>query len=424
MLAVKKLIEINKVEAVIGIWPSSVGLAAMPITNAAGLITMNTCGAPEMLTENKRGLAWMFQASNAVFGRAFAEVARQRGFKRPAVMAFNNSTFVGQANYFRDAWKQGGGDVSAFVIYEPNQTTYRTELNKVLATKPDVISLSAYRPDATIILKEWFQTGQDCKFIMPGWTANEDLVKALGKEATEGIISISNVAAHEHAAYKQFAAEFRKRTKREPDIFASQSYDMVITLALAIEAAGGTADVAAINGRIRDVTGKSGAEKVSGFAQGQALLRAGKPVDYDGASSRLSSARTVKPCRLRRLRHPRRQAGAQGSHCRQGLSQASRGYKMDAITVINAAINGVVIGMLLALPALAITLVFGIARFPNAASGDYMTLGAYTAVFTQAAAGGSILAGGLAAIAATTAVSLFFYAWCSGRSSRARTCRA
>jgi len=287
VLAVKKLIEINKVEAVVGIWPSSVGLAAMPITNAAGLITMNTCGAPEMLTENKQGLAWMFQASNAVFGRAFAEVARQRGFKRPAVMAFNNSTFVGQANYFRDAWQEKGGQVSAFTIYEPNQTTYRTELTKVLASKPDVISLSAYRPDATIILKEWFQTGQDCKFIMPGWTANEDLVKALGKEATEGIISISNVAAHEHQAYKHFAAEFRKRTKREPDIFASQSYDMVITLALAIEAAGATADVAAINGKIRAVTAQGGGEKVSGFAQGQALLRAGKPVDYDGASSRL-----------------------------------------------------------------------------------------------------------------------------------------
>ena len=84
---------------------------------------------------------------------------------------------------------------------------------------------------------------------------------------------------------------------------------------------------------------------------------------------------------------------------------------MDAITVINAAINGVVIGMLLALPALAITLVFGIARFPNAASGDYMTLGAYVAVFTQALAGGSMLAAGLAAVAATTAVGLFFYAW-------------
>ena len=95
VLAVKKLIEINKVEAVIGIWPSSVGLAAMPITNAAGLITMNTCGAPEMLTENKRGLAWMFQASNAVFGRAFAEVAPAR-LQAAGGDGVQQPTFVGR----------------------------------------------------------------------------------------------------------------------------------------------------------------------------------------------------------------------------------------------------------------------------------------------------------------------------------------
>lgn len=84
---------------------------------------------------------------------------------------------------------------------------------------------------------------------------------------------------------------------------------------------------------------------------------------------------------------------------------------MDVITVVNAAINGIVIGMLLALPALAITLVFGIARFPNAASGDYMTLGAYTAVATQTLFAGSLLLSGLAAIVVTLLVSLFFYAW-------------
>ncbi|KAB0266771.1 ABC transporter substrate-binding protein [Microvirga brassicacearum] len=286
VLAVKKLIEINKVEAVVGIWPSSVGLATMPITNEANLITMNTCGAPEMLTENKKGLAWMFQASNAIFGSAFAEVARQRGFKRPAVMAFNNSTFVGQANHFKESWEAKGGKVSAFVIYEPNQSSYRTELSRVLATKPDVISLSAYRPDATIILKEWCQSGQDCKFIMPGWTANEDLVKALGKEATEGIISISNVAASQSPAYKRFAAAFKKVANREPDIFAAQSYDMVITLALAIEATGASADVLAINGKIPSITSGNG-QAVTSFTEGRDALRNGKPVNYNGASSRL-----------------------------------------------------------------------------------------------------------------------------------------
>ena len=287
VLAVKKLIEINRVEAVVGVWPSAVGLAVMPITNNAGVIMMNTCGAPEMQTENKRGLAWMYQASNAVFGKAFAEVARQRGFQRPAVMAFNNSTFVGLANYFRETWEGGGGKVSQLVIYEPNQTTYRTELARVLATKPDVIALGSYRPDATILLREWFQTGQDCKFIMPGWTANEDLVKALGKEATEGIISISNVAAHDHDAYKSFSERFRAKMKRDPDVFAAQSYDMVITLALAIEAAGANANAMQINERIKPVTG-AGGQKVSSFAQGRDALKGGGDVDYEGASSSLN----------------------------------------------------------------------------------------------------------------------------------------
>lgn len=84
---------------------------------------------------------------------------------------------------------------------------------------------------------------------------------------------------------------------------------------------------------------------------------------------------------------------------------------MDWISIANAMINGVVIGMLLALPALAITLVFGIARFPNAATGDYMTLGAYTTMASQLVLGGSIVAAVLAAMTATAAVSLLMYFW-------------
>ncbi|PLC50549.1 amino acid ABC transporter substrate-binding protein [Pollutimonas subterranea] len=286
VLAVKKLIEINKVQAVVGIWPSSVGLAVMPITNNAGLIMMNTCGAPEMLVENKQGLAWMFQASNAVFGRAFAQIARQRGFKRPAVMAFNNSTFVGLADYFKKTWEADGGQVTDVVIYEPNQTSYRTELNRVLAKKPDIIALGSYRPDATILLKEWYQTGQDCKFIMPGWTANEGLVEAIGKEASEGIISVSNVAAQDSPTFKSYAARFRAKMKRDPDVFAAQSYDMVIAIALALEAAGAKADSIKINEHIRSVTDQEGTA-VSSFPEGRDLIRAGKPVNYDGASSKL-----------------------------------------------------------------------------------------------------------------------------------------
>lgn len=84
---------------------------------------------------------------------------------------------------------------------------------------------------------------------------------------------------------------------------------------------------------------------------------------------------------------------------------------MEWIAILNAAINGVVLGTLLALPVLAITMVFGIARFPNAATGDYMTLGAYTAIAMQTFVSSSLVLGVLAACAVTALVSVGFYLW-------------
>jgi branched-chain amino acid transport system permease protein len=72
-------------------------------------------------------------------------------------------------------------------------------------------------------------------------------------------------------------------------------------------------------------------------------------------------------------------------------------------------VNGIVQGLIIGLAALSITLVFGIARFPNAATGDFMTFGAFSALAAHQATG-SILFGGLGAIVATGLISLLTYA--------------
>ncbi|RUY00405.1 branched-chain amino acid ABC transporter permease [Mesorhizobium sp. M2A.F.Ca.ET.040.01.1.1] len=59
-------------------------------------------------------------------------------------------------------------------------------------------------------------------------------------------------------------------------------------------------------------------------------------------------------------------------------------------------IGGLMSGLVVGLAALAITLVFGIARFPNAATGDAMTVGAFVAL-TASAVTGSVIVGGLIA---------------------------
>ena len=84
---------------------------------------------------------------------------------------------------------------------------------------------------------------------------------------------------------------------------------------------------------------------------------------------------------------------------------------MTLVDFCNLLINGTIEGLLIALPALALTLVMGVARFPNAATGDYMTVAAYAGIGVQALGGTSIVFAGLGAIAAGTAISILFYLW-------------
>jgi branched-chain amino acid transport system substrate-binding protein len=209
---VKKLIEVNKVQALLGIWSSGESLATLPLANDAGLLFMNTSGAPALSVPpvNAKGLSYRFQANNDRFGRAFAEIAEKEGFKRPATMAFNNASGIGNTEGFRKAWEKKGGKVVEAVVYEPNQSSYRSELQKVLAAKPDVIVTGSYIADTTIILREWFQTGDAQKWIIPGWAANSDLIKAIGPEVAEGIISVESVSNEGSDAFKAYDAAYQK----------------------------------------------------------------------------------------------------------------------------------------------------------------------------------------------------------------------
>jgi branched-chain amino acid transport system permease protein len=84
---------------------------------------------------------------------------------------------------------------------------------------------------------------------------------------------------------------------------------------------------------------------------------------------------------------------------------------MTLVDFCNLLINGTIEGLLIALPALALTLVMGVARFPNAATGDYMTVAAYAGIGVQALGGASIILAGLGAIAAGSAIAVVFYLW-------------
>ena len=298
VLAAKKLIEINKVQAILGTWASGVSLAVMPLTDAAGIVEMNVSGAPAISTLDTKDLVWRFQATNDRFGAAFAEICTKRGFKRPATMAFNNASGLGNIEGFTKAWTKRGGEVVAHVTYEPSRPSYRSELQKILAAKPDVIVMGSYLPDTTIILREWYQAGADNKWVIPGWAANPELVKALGPVVCEGLISVESISNEKSTAYAKFDAAYTKATGKSAatNTYAAMAYDMVIALALAAEAAGPGATITQINARLRDVSNAPGT-LVYGFAEGKALLakRPRSTTKARRASWTLTSSATPPP---------------------------------------------------------------------------------------------------------------------------------
>ena len=290
VLAVRKLIDANKVEAILGTWSSSVSLAVQPITNAAGCLLFHVSSAPALSSpaQNPKHLGFRFQAGSPQIGAAYAEIAAKQGAKNPAVMAFNNDVQIASTSIFRTAWEKTGNKLAGSVVYEPNRTSYSAELQRVLAGKPDLIVVSGYVPDTTIILREAFEAGNTAPIIIPGWAWGPAVQKALGPEVLDGLIVFDSVPDSEGAAFKAYDAGYRAATGSPgaANVYASMCYDMAVVLALAMQKAGPGADNAGIAAAIAEIAGPPG-QKVTSFAEGKAALKAGQKINYEGASGPL-----------------------------------------------------------------------------------------------------------------------------------------
>lgn len=291
VLGAKKLLSVSNVRAILGIWSSGESLAVMPLTNEANVLLMHTSGAPALsgAPVNDKKLGFRFQATNNRFGRAFAQIAKKEGYSKPATMAFNNASGLGNTEGFAAAWKATQGkDVVASVVYEPNRPSYRSELQSVLRAKPDVIVTGSYLADTTIILREWYQSGEATKWIIPGWAANADLIKALGPEVTEGIISVETVSNEAAPSFKHYADGAQKAgINVQGNAYAAMAYDEAIILGLAVQALGPTASGPDLAKKVHEI-GTAGGTQVFTFAEGKKALEGGKRISYIGASSALN----------------------------------------------------------------------------------------------------------------------------------------
>ena len=140
--AAQKLVNINKVHAIIGDPWSGVTSAvarAVAIPNRVLMFTGGTSPALTKLNTESPAFIWQPVASDDIQGRVLAALMAD-AFGKTAkvnVAARNDAYGTNLSAVFKDAWTAGGGTIPKFIIYNHQQPTLDSEAQEVIQGNPD-----------------------------------------------------------------------------------------------------------------------------------------------------------------------------------------------------------------------------------------------------------------------------------------------
>jgi branched-chain amino acid transport system substrate-binding protein len=220
-------------------------------------------------------------------------VAKDLGSAKGTVISVsgrNDSYGEGLTRTFTDAWTGMGGEVTdnSTVLYDPNQATYDSEAQKIVAGNPDgfvVVDFSDTFPKVGPALE---RTGKwdPAKAFSTDGNASADLPKDVDPSIINGMRGTApgspQSGASADAFNKLWDSSAPKSVHRQT--FDTQNYDAVTLCYLAAVAAGST-DGKDMADKLRDVTAPPG-KKYTWQQLPEAIkaLQNGDDIDYEGAS--------------------------------------------------------------------------------------------------------------------------------------------
>ncbi len=280
--AARKLYDVNKVVGIVG--PSSASIrSVIPLSKEAGAVEISPTAGTTKLDVIGGGID-----GEHIYRTVSSDVVMTAGMVYYAMKTFNPkkaATFTADTEGSRsiyggvvDACKVKGLPLVAEIEFPLNQASYRAELKKLFADKPDVIFWEANPETDATIFKQWYEMGLGGQWIGSDF-ANRTSAKA-SLPASEGAIGV-NPGVLEDERTKAWGQRLNKISGKEGVTpFSANTYDATIIFALAIES-GKSADRKSIVENVRKVAQPPG-EKVYNYADGIKLLRAGKKINYEG----------------------------------------------------------------------------------------------------------------------------------------------
>lgn len=292
--AAKKLVEINKVVAIIGSLASGVTIpVAESVTIPNEVVQITPASTSPLITflPADKGKDFLFRTcpSDALQGVIAGKLARDLGYKTASVIYVNNPYGQGLAEQFKKSFEKRGGKVLSMVPHDEKPAeSYTAELKKVMDKKPSIVCAFSYPDHAKVYIKEAIEFFKFKNFLYCDGTKSYDIIKAVGAKNVEG--QYGTVAASlKGDAYDIFVGDYTKEFGKLPPLpYITNGYDGVAVIGLAAyacKAKGLPLTSKNIRDQLRFVSNPPGEViKPGEFKKAFQLLDKGKDINYEGAS--------------------------------------------------------------------------------------------------------------------------------------------
>jgi ABC-type branched-subunit amino acid transport system substrate-binding protein len=222
--------------------------------------------------------------SDSVLGSAMAYYAIQKGLTKCSILFASGEAAQALVPAVKGPFEAHGGTVLANIALTPDQSSYSSEILKAFANNPQCIFVQTDAQTAGTLFAAARELGHlNVPFIGSDQYNDINIAKAIGLQSASKWVTGMAGAAPTGPAYAYLLKIYKADGHIElPSDFASAMYDAVVLAALAMTDAKST-DPTVWNTKVLDVSNPAGTV-VYTYAQGVALLKQGKKINYDGAS--------------------------------------------------------------------------------------------------------------------------------------------
>jgi branched-chain amino acid transport system substrate-binding protein len=233
---VQKLINQDRVIAVLGEVASSRSLAGGPICQQAGVPMISPSSTNPEVTK-KGDFIFRMCFLDDFQGWVMAKFAAQDlGLKRVAILKdIKNDYSVGLANYFKQAFESMGGTIVEETSYSAGDADFRAALTSIKARNPQAVIVPGYYTEAGQIARQARELGIKVPLIGGDGWESEKLIE-IGGEAMNGCFYSNHWALDApDPRLQEFLKAYREKFKGDPDAIGGLAYDAANVLFTALE---------------------------------------------------------------------------------------------------------------------------------------------------------------------------------------------